>query len=146
MPPEAAAWPPEAAIWWLRTALGDLAAARVLLDVAGVAPRQPAYLAQQAAEKAIKATIALQGLEPPFTHDLLFLLERCPDEAGLRGVLVDIVALSGAQTDARHPQLDDPPYDLDEAKQLVADASRLVLAVQAYFDGRGLAGTGLTPV
>ncbi len=133
-------------MWWLRTAIGDLAAARALLDVAEVAPRQAAYLAQQAAEKAFKATIALRGVEPPFTHDLLFLLERCPDEAGLRGVLVDIVALSGAQAVARYPQLDDPPYDLEEAEQLVADASRLVVAVQEYFDQRGLAGTGLTPV
>ena len=136
----------EAAVWWLRTALGDLAAARALIDSAGVAPRQPAYLAQQAAEKALKATIALQGLEPPFTHDLVLLLARSPDEAGLRGVLVDIVALSGAQTDARYPQPDEPPYDLEEAERLVVDASRLVVAVQDYFDGRGLAGTGLTPV
>ena len=138
--------PPEPAVWWLRTAIGDLAAARALLDVAGVAPRQAACLAQQAAEKAFKATIALQGREPPLTHDLIFLLERSPDEAALRGVLVDIVALSGAQTVARYPQLDDPPYELEEAEQLVADASRLVAAVQDYFDGLGLAGTDLTPV
>ena len=138
--------PPEAALWWLRTAIGDLAAAQALLAVAAVAPRQAAYLAQQAAEKAIKATIALQGREPPLTHDLLFLLERSPGEAGLRGVLVDIVALSGAQSVARYPQLDDPPYDLEEAEQLVADASRLVIAVQAYFDDLGLGGTGLAPV
>jgi HEPN domain-containing protein len=138
--------PPEAALWWLRTAIGDLAAARALLAVAAVAPRQAAYLAQQAAEKAFKATIALRGDESPLTHDLLFLLRRSPDDAALRGVLVDIVALSGAQSVARYPQLDDPPYDVEEAEQLVADASRLVIAVQAYFDGLGLAGTGLTPV
>ena len=138
--------PPEAALWWLRTAIGDLAAARALLSVAAVAPRQAAYLAQQAAEKALKATIALQGDEPPLTHDLLFLVQRSPDDAALRRVLVDIVALSGAQSVARHPQLDDPPYDLEEAEQLVADASRLRIAVQAYFDDLGLGGTGLAPV
>jgi HEPN domain-containing protein len=137
--------PPEAAIWWLRTAIGDLAAARALLAVAAVAPRQAAYLAQQAAEKAIKATIALQGREPPLTHDLLFLLERSPDEAGLSGVLVDIVALSGARAVARDPQPDEPPYDLEEAEQLVADASRLVIGVQGYFDRLGFDGTGLAP-
>ena len=138
--------PPEAALWWLRTAIGDLAAARALLAVAAVAPRHAAYLAQQAAEKAFKATIALQGREPPLTHDLLLLLQRSPDDAALRGVLVDIVALSGAQAVARYPQLDEPPYDLEEAEGLVADASRLVIAVQAYFDGLGLGGTGLEPV
>ena len=138
--------PPEAALWWLRTAIGDLAAARALLAVAAVAPRQAAYLAQQAAEKAIKATIALEGREPPLTHDLLFLLGRSPAEAGLRVVLVDVVALSGAQAVARYPQPDEPPYDFEEAEHLVADASRLVTAVQAHFDALGLGGTGLAPV
>jgi HEPN domain-containing protein len=138
--------PPEAALWWLRTAIGDLTAARALLAVATVAPRQAAYLAQQAAEKAIKATIALQGREPPLTHDLLFLLERSPGEAGLRGAIVDIVALSSAHAAAHYPQPDEPPYDLDEADQLVADASRLVVSVRGYFDRLGLDGTGLAPV
>ncbi len=140
-----AAMSPEPAVWWLRAALGDLAAARALMDVAGVPPRQAAYLAQQAAEKALKATIALQGNEPPLRHDLLFLLDRSPGEARLRDVPVDLVALSGAQTAARYPQLDDPPYDPEEVGQLVMDASRLVVAVQDYFDRLGLAGTDLTP-
>jgi len=141
-----AAMSPEPAAWWLRAALGDLAAARALMDVAGVPPRQAAYLAQQAAEKALKATIALQGNEPPLRHDLLFLLDRSPGGARLRDVHVDLVALSGAQTAARYPQLDDPPYDSEEVGQLVMDASRLVVAVQEYFDRLGLAGTDLTPV
>jgi len=37
-------------------------------------------------------------------------------------------------------------YDLEEAEQLVADASRLVAAVQDHFGRLGLAGTDLTPV
>jgi HEPN domain-containing protein len=141
-----AAMPSDPAAWWLRAALGDLAAARAVMDVAGVPPRQAAYLAQQAAEKALKATIALQGNEPPLKHDLLFLLDRSPGEARLRDVPVDVVALSGARTAARYPQVDDPPYDTEEVEQLVADASRLVVAVQDYFDRLGLAGTGLAPV
>ena len=141
-----AAMPPDAAAWWLRTALGDLAAARALLAVEGVAPRQVAYLAQQAAEKALKATLALEGTEPPLTHDLLFLLARCPEEAGLRQIGVDVVALSAAQTVARYPDPEDLPYDRDEADLLFTDAARLVSAVGDYFDRLGLAGTDLTPV
>ncbi len=141
-----AAMPPDLAAWWLRAALGDLAAARALVDVAGVPRRQAAHLAQQAAEKALKATIALQGTEPPLKHDLLFLLDRSPGDARLRDIGVDLVALSGAQTAARYPQLDDPPYDSEEVRQLVVDASRLVVAVQDYFDRLGLGGTGLAPV
>jgi HEPN domain-containing protein len=137
--------PPDAAVWWLRLALGDLAAARGLLMAEGVAPRQVAYLAQQAAEKALKATIALEGNEPPLTHDLIFLITRCPQEAGLRHVDVDIVALSDAQTAAREPDPEDPPYDHEEAELLVRDATRLLGAVGDYFDRRGLAGGDLTP-
>jgi HEPN domain-containing protein len=137
--------PPDAAVWWLRLARGDLAAARELLTAEGVAPRQAAYLAQQAAEKALKATIALEGGEPPVTHDLMFLIARCPLEAGLRQVDVDIVALSDAQTAARYPDPDDLPYDHDESELLARDATRLLDAVGDHFSRRGLAGTDLTP-
>ena len=134
------------AAWWLRTALGDLAAARALASAAGVAPRHAAHLAQQAAEKALKATIALHGEEPPRTHDLIFLLQVTPRDADLRDAIADIVALSDAQAVARYPDLDDPPYDRDEADRLVRDASRLVAAVLDYFDERGIARADLPPV
>lgn len=140
-----AAMPTDAGTWWLRMALGDLAAARALLEAQGVAPRQAACLAQQAAEKALKACIALQGSEPPTTQDLLFLLQRAPGEASLRNLPIDLVALSGAQTAARYPDLDDPPYDRAEAGRLVEDAACLVAAVLHSFDRRGLAGGGLEP-
>lgn len=140
------AMPPEAAVWWLRLALGDLAAARGLLLAEGVAPRQAAYLAQRAAEKALKATIALEGGEPPLTRDLIFLMAKCPQGAGLRQVEVDIVALSDAQTAARYPDPEDLPYDHDESELLVRDATRLLGAVGDHFNRRGLAGTDLTAV
>jgi HEPN domain-containing protein len=57
--------PPDAAAWWLRLARGDLAAARRLQKADGVTPRPVAYLAQQAAEKALKATLALEGGSRP---------------------------------------------------------------------------------
>ncbi len=140
-----AAMPPDAAAWWLRLALGDLAAAHALLAAEGVAPRQVAYLAQQAAEKALKATIALEGAEPPLTHDLIYLLASCPQEAGLPQTDVDIVTLSDAQTAARYPDPEDPPYDHDESELLVRDATRLLGAVGDHFNRRGFAGTDLTP-
>jgi HEPN domain-containing protein len=138
--------PPDAAAWWLRLARGDLAAARGLLKADGVAPRQVAYLAQQAAEKALKATVALEGTEPPPTHDLVFLITRCPPEAGLRQVTVDIVALSAARTAALYPDPEDLPYDHDESELLVRDATRLVDAVGDHFKRRGFADTDLTAV
>ena len=140
------AMPPDAAAWLLRLALGDLAAARGLLTAERGAPRHAACLAQLAAEKALKATIALEGGEPTLTHDLIFLLAKCPHEAGLRQVDVDLVALSDAQTAARYPDPEDPPYDHDEAELVVRDATRLLGAVGDHFVRRGLADTDLTPV
>lgn len=135
----------ESAVWWLRTALGDLFAATTLLETPGMPSRHAAYHAQQAAEKALKAVIALSGAEPRMTHDLVFLLEQCPEDAGLRLIGVDVLALSGAQTVARYPDLDDPGYDSDTSVDLVADASRLAAAVQAYFERRDLPARILTP-
>ena len=55
---------------WLRYAETDLRDARA----SGLSSRNAAYLAQQAAEKALKALIFHLGGEPPRTHDLVQLL------------------------------------------------------------------------
>ncbi len=135
----------ESAAWWLRTALGDLLAATTLLATTGMPSRHAAYHAQQAAEKALKATIALDGGEPRMTHDLVFLLDQSPKDAGLGLVQVDVVALSGAQTAARHPDLDDLEYDAAAAADLVAEATRLVEAVQDYLERRHVPAKTLMP-
>jgi HEPN domain-containing protein len=122
-----------------------MAAARVFLALPAIPPRIAAYLAQQAAEKALKASIALQGIEPPLTHDLVYLFRESPADAGLYGVVGDIVALARPHLDARYSAVDETAYDHDEVELLVVDASRLVVAVQRFFDQRGLAGTELTP-
>jgi len=49
---------PETSVRWFRFALGDLAAAKAILADDRLPSRDAAYLAQQAAEKALKATIA----------------------------------------------------------------------------------------
>ena len=55
---------------WLRYARGDLDAASALLESGAGEPRHVAGLAQQAAEKAIKAVLVAGQIEFPFTHDL----------------------------------------------------------------------------
>src|SRR3989337_845941 len=66
------------AVWWLRIALGDLLTAAAILGDPALPPGGTAELAQQAAEKALKAAIALDGSEPPRTHDLVLLVQRVP--------------------------------------------------------------------
>jgi HEPN domain-containing protein len=65
-------------VWrWLRLAREDLAAARHLADAADLPHRVACLLAQQSAEKAIKAVLVAEDVDPPKLHDLRRLLERC---------------------------------------------------------------------
>jgi HEPN domain-containing protein len=65
-------------VWrWLRLAREDLSAAQHLADAAHLPHRVACLLAQQAAEKAIKAVLVAEDVDPPKLHDLRRLLERC---------------------------------------------------------------------
>jgi HEPN domain-containing protein len=61
----------------LGLARDDEFAARSLLPVRGVADSILGFHAQQAVEKSLKAALASQGIEFPYTHDLDGLLELC---------------------------------------------------------------------
>lgn len=107
-------------------------------------PRLAAYLAQLAAEKALKATIALDGTEPPWTHDVVLLRERAPQAVQVASSGIDIVRLSVA-TAARYPEPGDPPYSPDEASRLVSDASELVELAKELLEGAGADPSGWAP-
>lgn len=70
------------ALRWLRYSTEDLDVARVLLASSPLVPRHVCWLAQQSAEKALKAALVLEGVAFPFTHDLDALCNRFPDLAG----------------------------------------------------------------
>jgi HEPN domain-containing protein len=126
-------------------AIGDLADARAIAT-ADAPLRGAAYLAQQAAEKALKAAISVEGVDPPRLHDLVSL------GAGLPGLFdglelpPDLARLSAAVITARYPDPDDPPYDLDEVERLLVDAEAVLGAVRTYLAARGLEATDLTGV
>jgi HEPN domain-containing protein len=62
---------------WLRLAREDQAAAIHLAAADDLPYRLACLLAQQAAEKAIKAVLVAEDVDPPKLHDLRRLLERC---------------------------------------------------------------------
>jgi len=138
--------PADAAAWWLRTALGDLTAARTILQDDGLPPRLAAYLAQQAAEKALKATIALDGTEPPWTHDVVLLRERAPLAVQVASSGIDTVRLSIATAAARYPEPGDPPYSHDEAALLVSDASELIELAKELLETAGADPSSWAPI
>lgn len=113
-------------MWWLRTALGDLQTAHVLLEDESLPPRGSAQFAQQAAEKALKAAIASAGSEPTWTHDLVYLALRCGSELQRALAPIDVAVLSAVLARSRYPGVSDPPIVRDEAIGWVADAQRIV--------------------
>ncbi len=118
--------PAELGLWWLRHALGDLAAARILAQAATAQPRSIAQFAHQSAEKALKAVIAASGATPWRTHDLVFLALRCEPSTRRRFAAIDIVALSTVLARSRYPERGDPPITLVEAARWLADAGEIV--------------------
>ncbi len=115
---EPAAVAHEQARRWLRWAAEDLVAARHSADDAEVAPRVACSLAQQAAEKAIKALVVSSDLDPPKTHNLLRLARMLTEETADRLFDVDLEDLTRWAIEGRYPR------DLDEATS--RDAARAV--------------------
>lgn len=86
---------------WLRFAKDDLASARLHLATALILPNQACYHAQQAAEKALKATLMVRGVGFPKSHDLVALAALLPPAD--RGVIsqVDLPVLTAWVVAAR---------------------------------------------
>jgi HEPN domain-containing protein len=65
----------------LKLAREDGIAARAMLDVGAVTDAIVGFHAQQAVEKALKAVLAVHGVDFPFTHDIEGLVELCEAKA-----------------------------------------------------------------
>jgi HEPN domain-containing protein len=65
---------------WLSYAQEDLEAAEALVEQQTVVPRHICWLAQQAAEKALKAVLVFLGVEFPRRHDLDALRNLIPTD------------------------------------------------------------------
>lgn len=60
-------------------ATDDLSAARALVEVETVSDAIVGFHAQQAVEKALKAVLASEGADFPFTHNIALLSQLCED-------------------------------------------------------------------
>jgi HEPN domain-containing protein len=114
---------------WVRSANGDLAAARQLFSGGPEIIRGAVFHAQQAAEKFLKAVLVWHQVEFPKTHDigrLADLLETV--DAGLAARVREASALTPYAVEARYPS-DLPEPTLDEAREALAIAARVRDAV-----------------
>jgi HEPN domain-containing protein/predicted nucleotidyltransferase len=113
---------------WLNLARGDLASATVLLGHQDSALRNVGFLAQQAAEKALKAVLAARDADIPRTHDLTDLLHTLADPP--QGLDLDNLArLSKCAVGGRYPG-DDDNLTRQAAEALVATAEQVLSAAE----------------
>jgi len=128
---------------WLAYALGDLAASRSH-GARHVRPRIVAFEAQQAAEKALKAALIVEGIPPPRTHDLDALRYRLPDGWSVKRRPRDLARLSDYAAEARYPDDLTPVTSLQSANA-VRQAMAVIRLVRADFERRGIDTSDVTP-
>lgn len=110
---------------WLEYARSDLAAARALWDNPDHYPRQVCYLAQQSAEKALKAALIKQQVEFPFSHDLDRLRNLLPDVWRVKTAFPDLAEMTIWAIEARYPA--------DMPEVLPADAIKAITTAEEIF-------------
>jgi HEPN domain-containing protein len=119
-----AADPIEEARRWLRFAHEDLRAAETLLQGSDSIPRHVCWLAQQAAEKALKAVLVFLQIDFPKTHDLDALRNLIPDGWQLKPDHPDLASLAEWAVEARYPG--DWPEAVERDARLAVEKARAV--------------------
>ena len=124
------------ALRWLRFSGEDLDVALRLLSGSPSAPRHACWLSQQAAEKALKAALVLEGVEFPFTHDLDALRNLLPGSWSVRDTHPDLAELTEWAVETRYPG-DWPEHTDADATRAVSQARSVHDSVAAKFRRRG---------
>lgn len=114
----------------------DLAASEEPSPDSSLAPRHRCMLAQQAAEKALKAELIFLDIDPPRVHNLELLADLLPHDSAVRSLPADLGRLSLWLVESRYPGEwpDAAPRDAEVA---TADARQVVAAVEDDLARRG---------
>ncbi len=126
---------------WLAYARSDLDAAHALLRDLEHYPRQVCFLAQQSAEKALKALLVLLDIEFPHTHDLDRLRESVPPGWRVKVEFPQLYALSIWAVESRYPG-DLPEVVESDAQQALRLAEQILQVIEQDFETR----TGSRPL
>ncbi|MFB3131642.1 MAG: HEPN domain-containing protein [Rhodothermales bacterium] len=110
---------------WLEYAADDLRTAEFLLQQPDFIARHPCWLAQQAAEKALKALLIFLQIEYPFSHDLDQIRLLIPEGWRVRYDPPDLSFLTEWAVEARYPG--DWPDATEVDAQEATDQARTVL-------------------
>ena len=126
------------ALRWLRYAREDLdLAAAVARDDEEREPRHACFLAQQAAEKALKAALVLDQVEVPYIHDLSELRELIPPGWPLSAGPGELERLTEWASEARYPG-DWPEPTHEDADHAHAAALAVYQSIAGEFARRGV--------
>lgn len=112
------------ALRWLAYAEEDLRAAEILQQE-GASPRQTCFLAQQAAEKALKAVLVRLGIEFPKTHDLIALHSLLPEPVEEMPSDEELAELTQWASQVRYPG-DFPETSVEDARRALRATTRLL--------------------
>lgn len=126
------------AIRWLRYAADDLGLGERLAGDSTVSPRHALWYFQQAAEKALKAALALEGIGFSYnTHDLDALCDIMPDSWFLGEERPDLAELTVWAVESRWPGEWAEPT-AEDSRRAGADARLAFSLVDAGFRRRGV--------
>lgn len=132
------------AVRWLWYALEDLSLAETIVGQRLSGARHVCWLAQQAAEKALKTILVYDGIRFPKTHDLTTLRALVPEGWSAREVQGRLGRLTMFSVEARYPGEWGEATAEDVANAM--DLARSILAsVRSGLRERGLAGIDELP-
>ena len=122
---------------WLGFAMGDLATARSNHADAAVPNRNAAYMAQQAAEKALKAVILLENKPFDMIHDVDVLAGQVPSDFVVPVPIADCSWLADVESSSRYPDEGEIVTSAD-AERAIEVADKIVSAASRHFLTRGV--------
>ena len=122
---------------WLQYAREDLETAEVFVEQRNIVPRHICWLAQQAAEKAIKAVLVFLQIDFPRRHDLDALRNLLPSGWKLKEEQPDLADLTEWAVEARYPG-DWPDATEADARSTVQQAQAIWESVCADLSRHGL--------
>ena len=121
---------------WLAYAKRDLDAAQALLNQGDIFTQQVCFLAQQGAEKALKAGLIFEQIEFPFRHDLDMLRNLLPATWSCHQTCPTLRTLTLWATESRYPSsLEEPTQE--DAQAALELAQEVLSFVQADLVQRG---------
>lgn len=123
---------------WLRSARDDLRIVGMALTADPPVPGAACFHSQQAAEKALKAALVLEGIEFPYVHDLRRLRNLLP--AGWPGEPSNVALqrLTEWGAESRYPS-DWPELGDADAASAAVDAQAVYDAITSAFEQRDVA-------